>query len=33
MEEEGLPVLANPRNAASGSLRIKDPKARRQKKP
>jgi DNA ligase (NAD+) len=26
MEEEGLPVLANPRNAASGSLRIKDPK-------
>src|SRR5436190_10961500 len=25
MEEEGLPVLANPRNAASGSLRIKDP--------
>ncbi|SFQ04218.1 NAD-dependent DNA ligase LigA [Parafilimonas terrae] len=26
MEEEGLPVLANPRNAASGSLRIKDPR-------
>ncbi|MBV9960935.1 MAG: NAD-dependent DNA ligase LigA, partial [Parafilimonas sp.] len=26
MEAEGLPVLANPRNAASGSLRIKDPK-------
>ena len=26
MEEDGLPVLANPRNAASGSLRIKDPK-------
>jgi len=26
MEEEGLPALANPRNAASGSLRIKDPK-------
>lgn len=26
MDEEGLPALANPRNAASGSLRIKDPK-------
>ena len=24
--EEGLPALANPRNAASGSLRIKDPR-------
>lgn len=26
MEEEGLSALANPRNAASGSLRMKDPK-------
>ncbi|MFT4015347.1 MAG: NAD-dependent DNA ligase LigA [Agriterribacter sp.] len=26
LEEEGLPRLANPRNAAAGSLRIKDPK-------
>ncbi|HEX5024589.1 MAG TPA: NAD-dependent DNA ligase LigA [Agriterribacter sp.] len=26
MEEEGMPRLANPRNAAAGSLRIKDPK-------
>jgi DNA ligase (NAD+) len=26
LEEQGLPRLANPRNAAAGSLRIKDPK-------
>lgn len=26
IEEQGLPRLANPRNAAAGSLRIKDPK-------
>lgn len=26
LAEQGLPILANPRNAASGSLRMKDPK-------
>ena len=33
LAEQNLPPLANPRNAASGTLRIKDPQGSKQKKP